>query len=178
MTSYPFKSVGLAQWPTPSSLEYQCYMRGGAATVGDVLMMARLQGDDAGVTFTAGAGNQSLSTHLTANVLAPTAAGILHNTAQTAFGVAVRAAADDALVRLCFFGYVSAFVIDTSASVAIGDALTITTAKNLEGGAAAANELIIAQAQEVMTTPTTRTLGEVGLNGIGNIWTGHHDASP
>lgn len=181
MTMYPFKFAGgpaRGPWPQPVSIEYQAYIRGGAATAGDLYQKARLQGDDAGVTFTAGIDNIGLTTHIMANVVAPVAASILHNVPKPYFGVALRSVADDTLCRLCLFGYCSAFVIDTTASVAIGDGLIPTTAKNLDGGTAAANEIILAEAQEVMTTPTTRTLGEVLINGVGGFVNGHHDASP
>ena len=168
MTSYPFKSVGLALWPTPSSLEYQCYMRGGAATAGDLLMQDYLASDAA--TSTAGAANVRLSTHITANVIAPSAAGILTDVGPF-FGLAVRSVADDALVRLCMFGYASAFVIAASGSLAIGSSLVGTTAKNLDL-VDAVGERHLAQSQAVVTTPTTRELGEVGFNGIGHLWTG------
>jgi hypothetical protein len=180
MTSYPFKSAGAparGPWPQPSSIEYSFYIRGGAATAGDVYQGARLQGDDANVTFTAGAANIGLTTHIMANVVAPTATGILHNVAKPLFGVSLRSAADDTLSRLCLFGFCSAFVIDAAASVAIGDPLVPTTAKNLNGGTPNANEIILAEAQEVMTTPTSRTLGEVLINGVGGFCNGHHDST-
>jgi len=172
MTSFPFAFTSAPSegpWARPTELYHSAYMRGGAAVAGDLLMQDYLASDAA--TSTAGAANIGLSTHIMANVIAPSAAGILVTSAGPYFGVALRAAADDTLVRLQTFGYCTAFVIAASGSTAIGSGLVGTTAKNLDL-VVASNERTLAQAQEVMTTPTTRTLGEVLFNGVAGFANG------
>ena len=172
MTSYPFESVGSALWPSPTSIEYQAYVRNAAATAGDVLQQDYHASDTlpSGNAYVAGGEDIRSADHIMANVIAPDALGV-GSVAGPYFGVAVRSVAENSLVRLCMFGYCSAFVIASAGSTAIGDPLGTTTAKNLDL-VPVTGERIIAQAQAVVTTPTTRALGAVLLNGIGTFCTG------
>jgi len=176
MTSFPFAFTGAPSegpWARPTSLFHSAYMRGGAAGVGDVLMQDYTGSDTlpGSVAYTAGAASIGLASHVMANVIAPSGTGILVASGGPYFGVALRAAADDTLVRLQTFGYCTAFVIAASGSTTFGAPLVPTTAKNLDL-VVASNERTIASSQEVMTTPTTRTLGEVLFNGVAGFVSG------
>lgn len=133
---------------------------GGSMIVGDVVAYD-LAAAGSGVTSVDPGG--TIGTSIYNSVVAPTAAHILHGYVGVVISGGIVGA--EVKVRLC--GLVEqAFVIDAAASVAIGDPLIATTAKNLDGGTQAVNTRIIARSRQIFTTPTTRTLGKVELNGI------------
>lgn len=176
MTSYPFKSAGNSArgpWPHPVSVEYACYVRNAAALVGQCWMQDYTASD--GETSTAGSGNIQAVTHIMANVIKPSSGGILNYSGGPFFGVALRAGAENALVRLCMFGYCDALTQKGSGNTAIGDPLTPNTSAELDADAGTKTR-IVAQAQEVLTSPSTAALGEVLFNGVGGVAMGFHDS--
>lgn len=135
---------------------------GGSMIVGDVVAYD-LAAAGSGVTSVDPGG--TIGTSIYNSVVAPTAAHIHHGYVGVVISGGIVGA--EVKVRLC--GLVDqAFVIDSAASVAIGDPLIATTAKNLDGNGTnhAVNTRIIARSRQIFTTPTTRTLGKVELNGI------------
>lgn len=153
------------------------YVRGGAGVIGDVYQQDYAASDAA--TTTGGASSLGDTNSIWANVIAPTAAGIDMESGP-AFGVLLQTAADDDLKLFTFYGFVNAMVIDTGGSVAIGDPLGLNTshAKTLDALATGvgADDKMIAMAQAVVSTPTTRTLAEVFLNGLGHLACGYAHA--
>lgn len=149
------------------------FVRGGAGLRGDCYMQDFRKGDAA--TTTSGASSLGLSTSTWRNLIPPTAVGIaVGGTTLTNVGgggpawcVLDAPVADDQEVAVTFDGHTTAFVIDASASIAVGDGLVPDTNKNLSGSSQSANTRIVARAEEAKTTPTTRTLAEVCISGLG-----------
>lgn len=167
--------AGVGLWPS----EYTgipMFIRGGTGLRGDVLMQDHRA--TVAETTTAGASSLGASTSIWSNMITPTAGGILAGgtaggvnvqNAGPAFGVLQAAGADDDQVLCTFQGFVTAFVICATSNVEIGNGLVVDTSRNLDA-IGAVGERIIAMAQANMTTPSTRTLAEVYINGIG--WLG------
>lgn len=128
---------------------------GSAVALGDVLQVDHTKT----ASETVSADNSSTSVQGT--VVAPTAAFIIGNAAGLVAVVTDLYAddgADNSKVQCAVYGEVEAYQIAASGSVAIGDELTVTTAKNFDL-IALTNERIFAQGRQALTTPTTRTLG-------------------
>ncbi len=136
----------------PSENPVPVFVRGAAMAVGDVLAFDLVRADAAVTNLTPGDPASGW-----ANVRAPTAAEVLGND-PTIFCVCTEAAADDGKGRVLCLGYIDAFVIAAAGSLAIGTDLVVTTAKNFDV-VEAAGETIAAIGNQVVTTPTTRTLG-------------------
>lgn len=138
------------------------YNRSGSTmALGDVVMVDMVTGPQ---TESASVDPGGEGTSIWSNVDAPTAAGIKYGI--LAVCVQVGGVLDNAKGRFCLSGILEdVFVIDGTDSVAIGDPLTATTAKNLDA-VLAVNERIVGVALEALTTPTTRTLAKVWFNGL------------
>ncbi len=137
--------------------------RGGAFAVGDVVQFD-LQLADAAVTSLANSG----STSGWGSFTAPTATGVA---LKLVFGVVQEAIADDAEGKVMIRGHTDAYVIAASGSTAVGSPLVAAAAKNFDL-VPEAGECYWALAQEIVTTPTTRALGAVyvdGLRGFGQF---------
>lgn len=158
MITSPIGGPGIGYFPP--NIDVVVYNRSGSAfAVGDVVQLDLASSATESVTENPG-GTEGTTTF--SNAIAPTAAGIKAGI----LGVALEVIADDAKGRIRLQGFVDqAFIIDGTDSVAIGDPLVATTAKNLDA-VLAVNERIIGIAQTAHTTPTTRTLGKVLFNGI------------
>lgn len=149
------------------------FIRAGAGLRGDCYMQDFRKGDAA--TTTSGATSLGLSTSTWRNLIPPTAVGIaVGGTTLTnvggggaAWAVLEAPGADDTEVPVVFDGHCTAFVIDATASIAVGDGLSPDTNKNLSGSSQTASTRIVARAEEAATTPTTRALKEVCLSGLG-----------
>jgi len=72
--------------------------------------------------------------------------------------------ADNALADIIYFGFGKALVQDDTDSVAIGDFLGLETDGSFRADHAS-DDLLVAQAREVMTTPTAPTLADIFLAG-------------
>ena len=99
-------------------------------------------------------------------VINPSAEAIRGLDNPVVFGLCQDAAgvADDGLAEICYFGFCQGLVIDASGSPAIGDPLVGTAGANLDA-VVASGEIVIAAANEALTTPTTATLGKVFIWG-------------
>jgi len=147
----------------PSDNPVRVTVRGAAMAVGDVLAFDLVISDSAVTNLTPGSETSGWS-----NVRAPSAAEVLGND-PTVFCVCTEAAADDAKGSVLVLGYVDAFVIAASGSVAIGSDLIVTTAKNFDL-VEAAGETIAAIGNEAVTSPTARTLGNVYVFGYVGLY--------
>lgn len=142
------------------------YNRSGSTmALGDVVMVDCVTGPQTESASTDPGGE---GTSVFSNVDAPTAAGIKYGV--LAVCVEQGGVADNAKGRFCLCGVLDdVYVIDAADSVAIGDPLVATTAKNLDAvivGGAGVHERIVGIALEALTTPSTRTLGKVWFNGL------------
>lgn len=147
------------------------WIRGGSALAGDLYMQDFYASD--GATSTAGPTSLGTTTSIWSNVVPPsnTDNGLEVECGGPAFCVAQKAVADDTTALCTFHGFVEAFVLRSSGNVAIGDHLFPDTNKNLQSAATTtAFAKIIGMAQEALTAPSTRTLSDVFINGLG--WCG------
>lgn len=146
------------------NIDVRVIMRGGAAAVGDVLQFD-LSAEDGDVS-TVDIGSD---TSIFRNVSAPTATGVAGGSWNC---VALEAIADNAEGLVRVFGICQAYVIAASGSPAIGSRLVPTTAKNFDL-VSAAGESYRAMSLAAVTTPTTRELATVLVNGIGSFGIDH-----
>lgn len=141
---------------------------GGALAPGDVVQFDFAQGDGDVSNYTWGDDNSAWK-----NVIAPTAA-VVAGTSYAVIGVVQGSSsiADNGIVpRIRVVGPTDAYVIAASGSVALSNRLVATTAKNFDL-VDAAGEPYLAWAMEAVATPTTRTLGQVWVNGFGGMGNG------
>jgi hypothetical protein len=158
----PSGGPGLGIFPT--SINARVTVRGGNGLKGDVYAFDLVASDAA--TTSAVVGNAA---SIWANVVPPTAAMVLAQD-PTVFCVLLEDVNDDKVGNACIYGIVDkAFIIGATGSAALGTDLVVTTAKNLDI-VEATGEHIAGIALETVTTPTTRKLGKVFLNGFTGLF--------